>query len=217
MNVSAEILLGAAAIGAVHAVIPNHWLPLVALARAEGWSKKQALLTTLLVASFHVLGTVLVGVAVSYAGMSVFSATEPQAHRISQYILVLVGLLFVFNGLRHSRHCSHHRLRLVGGGPEEHQLLRHFGLIFALSAAMFLSPCMDIIGYFLSVSVLGWAAVGWLAAIFACTTIPLLVLLVALGLAGVDKLNWQVLDHHGRTVTGILLILLGLLGSFFEG
>ncbi len=216
MEVSAEILLGAAAIGAVHAIIPNHWLPLVALARTEGWTKRQALLTTLLVACFHVLGTVLVGIAVSYAGMAIFATTEPEAHRISQYILVLVGLLFVLSGLRHSRKCSHHRLRLVGGGPEEHRLLRHFGIIFALSAAMFLSPCMDIIGYFLSVSALGWGAVTWLALIFACTTIPLLVLLVALGLAGVDRLNWQVLDHHGRTVTGILLVILGLLGSWIE-
>ncbi len=216
MAIPTDIIFGAVAIGAVHAIIPNHWLPLVAIARTEGWSKREALLVTLLVAFFHVLGTILVGLAVSYLGITFGVGNEEHAHLISRYILILVGLLFIWSGLRHSRQCRHHQLRLVGGAPEEHQILRRLGIIFTLSAAMFLSPCMDIIGYFLSVSLLGWEAVMTLAGVFALVTIPLLVLLVALGLAGVDKLNWKILDHHGRTVTGILLVALGIFGAFLE-
>ena len=216
MSIPTDIIIGAAAVGAVHAVIPNHWIPLVALARSEKWTRTQALLTTFLVAFFHVLGTVIVGVAVSWVGMSVIETSSEQAGVVSRCILILVGLLFLLSGLRHSRTCNHHRLRLVGGGPDEHPLLRHFGIIFALSAAMFLSPCMDIIGYFLSVSLLGWTAIAWLAIIFAFTTIPLLVALVWLGLSGVDRFNWHVLDHHGRTITGLVLIVLGIVGAWFH-
>lgn len=216
MIVPADILLGAAAIGAVHAVIPNHWLPLVAISRSEGWSKKETLLTTLLVACCHVSGTILVGAVASAFGMSFIEGREEQAHLLSRYILIVVGLLFILSGLRHARQCHHHRLRLVGGGPEEHQSLKRLGVVVTLSVAMFLSPCMDIIGYFFSVSLLGWEAVFWLALIFALTTIPLLVVLVALGLSGIDKLNWKVLDHHGRSITGLLLVLLGIAGAWLE-
>lgn len=216
MIVPVDILLGAAAIGAVHAVIPNHWLPLVAISRSEGWSRRETLLTTLLVACCHVSGTILVGAAVSAFGMSFVEGSHEQAHLFSRYILIVVGLLFVLSGLKHARQCHHHRLRLVGGGPEEHQLLKKMGVVFTLSVAMFLSPCMDIIGYFFSVSLLGWEAVIWLAVIFALTTIPLLVALVGLGLSGIDRLNWKVLDHHGRTITGVLLVLLGIAGAWIE-
>ena len=216
MGIPTDIILGAAAIGALHAVIPNHWLPLVAIARSEGWSRREALLVTSLVAFFHVLGTILVGFAVAYLGVTFGAGHEERAHLISRYILILVGLLFIWSGLRHSRQCQHHKLRLVGGDPDEHQILRRLGIIFTLSAAMFLSPCMDIIGYFLSVSLLGWDAVVTLAIVFGLVTVPLLVILVALGLSGVDKLNWQVLDHHGRTLTGALLVVLGLVGAYFE-
>ena len=216
MAIPLDIVLGAGAIGAVHAVIPNHWLPLVAIARAENWSRRHALVVTFLVASFHVLGTILVGLAVSYLGFTYGEGLEDRAHDISRYILILVGLLFVLSGFSHARRCNHHRLRMVGGDPEEHQTWRRLGILFTLSAAMFLSPCLDIIGYFFSVSLLGWDAVLFLSLVFALVTIPLLVALVALGLSGVDKLNWQVLDHHGRTITGALLVLLGVLGAWFE-
>lgn len=216
MTVPVDILLGAAAIGAVHAVIPNHWLPLVAISRAEGWTRRETLLTTCFVASCHVAGTILVGAAVSAFGMEFIQGKEEQAHIFSRYFLMVVGLLFILSGLRHARECHHHRLRLVGGGPEEHQSLRRLGLVGTLSVAMFLSPCLDIIGYFFSISLLGWYAVFSLALIFALTTIPLLVILVALGLSGIDRFNWKVLDHHGRTITGVLLIVLGIAGAFLE-
>ena len=216
MAIPFDIIVGAGAIGAVHAVIPNHWLPLVAIARTERWSKREALLVALMVAFCHVLGTILVGLAVSYIGISFGTGHESQAHKISRYILILVGLLFILSGIRHSRTCNHHKLRLVGGGPEEHQILRRLGIIFTLSAAMFLSPCMDIIGYFFSVSLLGWDAVLFLSLVFAVVTIPILVGLVWLGLAGIDKLNWKILDHYGRTITGVLLVFLGLFGAILD-
>jgi nickel/cobalt transporter (NicO) family protein len=216
MAIPFDIVLGAGAIGAVHAIIPNHWLPLVAIARTEKWSNRHAMLATFLVGSFHVLGTILVGLGVSYLGLTIGAGHEDHSHVISRYILVLVGLLFILSGLRHTRRCNHHKLRFVGGGPEEHKAWRKVGILFALSAAMFLSPCLDIIGYFFSVSLLGWDAVFFLALVFALVTVPLLMLLVALGLRGVDRLNWQVLDHHGRTITGVLLVFLGIIGVWFE-
>lgn len=94
--------------------------------------------------------------------------------------------------------------------------MRKLGIAFALSASMFLSPCIDILGFFLSVSFSGWVAVWSVAVIFALVTVPVLVGLVAIGLMGADAFNWKLIDHHGETVTGLLLIILGVLGFYFE-
>ena len=43
-----------------------------------------------------------------------------------------------------------------------------------------------------------------------------MVSLVYLGLKGVNKLNSHFLDHHEKSITGVVLVLLGLLAYFVE-
>jgi hypothetical protein len=215
MGLSTEIILGAGTIAALHAAIPNHWVPLVAIARSEGWSRRGALITSAIVALFHVMGTIIAGFVIAFGGVSLMGSLE-SAHDLPRYILILFGLSFLWSGLRHSRTCRHHKLRFVAGDLEEHPVMRKLGIAFALSASMFLSPCIDILGFFLSVSFSGWVAVWSVAVIFALVTVPVLVGLVAIGLMGADAFNWKLIDHHGETVTGLLLIILGVLGFYFE-
>ena len=60
----------AAAIAFVHTLLgPDHYLPIVALAKSRGWSMYVALRMTLLCSCLHVLGSVLLGVVGIYASM----------------------------------------------------------------------------------------------------------------------------------------------------
>lgn len=43
-----SIITGSIIISLLHAVIPNHWLPVIAIGRKESWSLKQVTNVTLL-------------------------------------------------------------------------------------------------------------------------------------------------------------------------
>jgi len=55
------VVAGTVLLAFVHALIPNHWLPLVAVARAEGWKAREVTVITFIAALAHVLGTVALG------------------------------------------------------------------------------------------------------------------------------------------------------------
>lgn len=216
MDSLSEIVMGSAFLALIHALIPNHWLPLVAISRSEKWSTRYTLIITALVGLSHVVGTVIVGLLVGSIGVQMAEVLASSGERIASLILVLCGGFFVWRGLRHAHACKHHRLRLVGGGPEEHTAWTRIGLVFSLSFAMFLSPCVEILAFFLSASLFGWSAILTVSLTFLLITVPLMVALVWATLRGIGHFNWHALDHHGRTLTGMLLICLGCAITFFH-
>ena len=62
------VVAGTVLLAFVHALIPNHWLPLVAVARAEKWTRREVTTITLLAALAHVLGTVALGLVLGLIG-----------------------------------------------------------------------------------------------------------------------------------------------------
>lgn len=53
-----QIFIGSLILSILHALIPNHWLPLIAVGRTENWTQNQTLLTTI------ITGAVLIGLGV---------------------------------------------------------------------------------------------------------------------------------------------------------
>ncbi len=63
------LLVGAvAAVGVLHTIVPDHWLPITLIARQRGWSKAETAFAALRAAAGHVASTLLIGVAVWLAG-----------------------------------------------------------------------------------------------------------------------------------------------------
>jgi nickel/cobalt transporter (NicO) family protein len=73
MNAGPELLLVAAvaAVGILHTIVPDHWLPITLLARQRGWSKRETAVAALRAGVGHVLSTLAIGAAVWLAGVAV--------------------------------------------------------------------------------------------------------------------------------------------------
>ena len=84
----------------------------------------------------------------------------------------------------------------------------------SLVVAMFLSPCMEIEAYFLPASTHGMGAVLFIAAMYLLITVTGMVLWVRFAYKGVLKLNRHRLEHNSRIITGITLVVTGII-SFF--
>jgi nickel/cobalt transporter (NicO) family protein len=72
MNYGPEALLVAAvaAVGVLHTIVPDHWLPIALIARQRGWSKSETASASLQAGTGHVLSTLLIALVVWLAGVA---------------------------------------------------------------------------------------------------------------------------------------------------
>jgi ABC-type nickel/cobalt efflux system permease component RcnA len=70
--VPAVLLLGGvAAVGVLHTIVPDHWLPIALIARQRRWSRRETAAAALRAGTGHVLSTLVLGLAVWFAGTAI--------------------------------------------------------------------------------------------------------------------------------------------------
>ena len=210
-----QIIMGAFLLSIVHASIPNHWLPLVALSKSENWNEKFTMSTTALAGFAHTLSTIIIGIIVGFLGYQLSGSYSFIVSVIAPGLLIILGVIYLALSFRanrqHHRHHHSHEIHLDGAKKKT-----TFAIITALVISMFFSPCLEIEAYFFVAGKLGWQGIITVSAIYTIITIAGMLLLVWLGMKGVKKINSHFLEHHEKTITGILLIVLGIAGYFIS-
>jgi len=197
-----HIVVGSFVLSVIHASIPNHWIPLVLISKAERWSKVETISLTFIISSLHVLSTVLVGIIIGLIGYRVSISYEFIMRIIAPIILIALGFLYVILDIR-----KNHTYPI---NPEDIISKKSkIAIVISLGIAMFFSPCIEIEAYYFTASRLGWSGIATVSIIYFFVTVTGIVLFVYLGLMGIKKLRWQVLERHEKRVVGIVLILLG--------
>jgi len=218
-----EQLIAAFIISVLHGFIPGHWLPFLALAKKMGWSKSTTLRYTGLAAIAHALGTVGVGLSIAQITMiglrenpnqtngSSFSITEISiiGHRIpfetfGAVIMILLGIYFLY------RHHKHHHFHF----PEKVNETESRWALGTILLALFLSPCMEIEWYFATLAPMGWTVIWALVFVYAVTTWLSMMGGVWIGFKGLERWNSHRLEHSTGLITGIVMILSGLMLMF---
>ncbi|GAB3329980.1 hypothetical protein GCM10027299_34170 [Larkinella ripae] len=202
-----NLLVGSILLGAVHAAIPNHWLPVALIGRSENWSLRETLGVAALSGFFHTLSTVILGVLIGAIGVELSERLEEQTRWIASLILIFMGLVYF---AVHNPHGAHeHVPRGLSGRSKP-------AIIGTLAVAMLLSPCLEIETFFFTAGTLGWSAIATLSIAYTIVTIGCMVGLTALSFRGLAKLHWHWLEHHEKQITGGILIALGILNFFIE-
>ena len=192
----------------VHALIPNHWLPLVAVARAEQWKQKEVLFITFMAALAHVLGTVALGYILGTIGKELQNEYGRNIHVVSSILLIVFGLIYYTVNLPHHHHSSQ---------KDVAQYKRSRGkwiLIFVVM--MFLSPCLEVESLFLSAGAYGMGFVSILSLVYAVISICGILFLVYLGSKGVNLLSAHFIEHNEKRISGIVVILVGIISFFLH-
>ena len=101
-----SIFVGCLLISLLHAVIPNHWLPVLAIGRKEGWSLAETSRITFIAGMAHVISTIIIGVLLAMIGSELTTHIEDFTKIIGPSILILIGLYFV------RQHYTHHHFHL---------------------------------------------------------------------------------------------------------
>ncbi|MEE9166802.1 MAG: hypothetical protein V3U24_04985 [Candidatus Neomarinimicrobiota bacterium] len=188
----------------VHALIPNHWIPLVAIGRAEKWTRTETLGVTAMAGFAHTASTILIGIVIGLMGYRLSSSYAFITHIVAPIILVGLGSVYLMIDVKDS-HLKHHlEVNQVGSRRSKS------AIITSLTMAMFFSPCIEIEAYYFFASSLGWLGIMTVTAVYLVTTVLGMVLLVNSALKGIEKLKWNFLEHREKRVTGLILILLGV-------
>lgn len=202
-----SILTGSIIISLLHAVIPNHWLPVIAIGRKEQWTLYEVTNVTFFSALAHGLSTVILGFILSALGAELANSIDHFTHLIVPVVLFLLGLFFIY---QHHRHKHFH----LDDGYIRKKTKKQ--IISTLVIAMFFSPCMEIEAYFLLAGTQPKWFIGMIALMYLLITTTGMVLLVRFAYKGLLKLNWHSLEHNAGIITGITLIITGIFTYFIH-
>ncbi len=216
MDALFQIFLGSLLLSLVHASIPSHWLPLIALGKAEKWSDRETLIITAITGSAHTLSTVIIGIIVGLVGYQLSESYHFITKIIAPLILIALGLVYFFLEYRHSLIKTAHQHHHINVDEIIEKRKSKRSIVMALSIAMFFSPCLEIEIYYFTASRLGWMGIGIVSIVYFFVTVLGMMFLVYFASKGVRKLNWHFLEHHDKLISGIVLVVVGLLAFFLE-
>lgn len=202
-----SIITGSLIISLLHAVIPNHWLPVIAIGRKEQWTIAEVTKVTFICALAHGISTILIGVVLGFAGAKLNNNITHFTNIIAPIILISLGLIFVYR---------HHRHRHFHIDEEIKKKKSKSAIITALVIAMFFSPCMEIEAYFLLAGTQAVWLVFFIALLYLLITTTGMVLLVRFAYKGILKLNWHSLEHNAGIITGLTLVATGIITFFIQ-
>ncbi|MBU1012000.1 MAG: hypothetical protein KKG99_03265 [Bacteroidetes bacterium] len=207
-----QIFLGSIVLSLIHASIPNHWIPIIAISKIQKWTYKETISATFIIGFAHMMSTIIIGIIVGFLGIKLSENYDYIIKIAAPLVLLSIGVIYLLLDLKSDHRHHHHK--------NEEQIIKNkkskFAIISSLSIAMFLSPCLEIEAYYFQAASLGWIGILIVSTTYLAVTMLSIIALVHFGLKGVNKFNFHFLENHDKMITGIVLILLGLLAYFVE-
>lgn len=207
-----NLLTGTLLLSLLHALIPNHWAPVLAVARSEGWSLRRAVGVTVVAGLAHVLSTLLVGVTLGLLGWRLSERFAQFAEILAPTLLICIGVLYALTGHRH----AHAHVDPNPDAPSPERSKPGVRLVLGLAVTMFLAPCLEIQTFFLAAGAHSAAAIGLVAAVYLVVTVAGMAAVVAMAYGGLRHVKLGRLARHERHLTGAVLVLVGLAGFFLD-
>ncbi len=189
----------------IHVLVPHHWLPLALLAKTEKWNRKQTLQIAVIVSFSHVLSTIILGIFIGIIGMEAAKKMGEFTEWFAPLLLILFGIIYVSLGQEHHHH---EKVKL-----NTHSFSR---IVTTMSITMFFSPCLEVETFYFTAGTFGWLGIFVVSAIYLVITILGISALTLSGKKTIDLFNLHFLEHYEKKITGVILILLGILSYFVK-
>ena len=193
------LAVGAASVGALHSVAPDHWVPFAALARARGWSAWKTARITLACGFGHVTVSAALGVGALLLGMEGLRLFGERLESVAGILLMAFGLAYAVWGLRSAMHEKLH------AHPADSSATAW--TLFLLFSA---DPCVAVMPILFAAAPLGAGRAAAVVLVYEAATLGAMIPLVLLSRAGAMRLRWHWLDHHGHSAAGGIIAAVGL-------
>lgn len=232
------LIITVAVVGVLHTVVPDHWAPIVVLARQQGWSVVRTARSAALAGVGHVSTTLVLGALLWIVGASLAARYAHYVSLASGIALVAFGAWIAYGGWKESRNVvpggsdlEHGHLHQHQDGPQhvhwhehskddKHGIERGVAVVHshehavagrtALLLILGSSPMIEGIPAFLGASTKGPALLGIMALIFAIATISTYVGMCVAGVRGLQRVSLGPLERYGEVLSGIFVAAVGV-------
>lgn len=189
---------------------PDHYLPFVAIGKSRGYSLKKTLAWTFVCGIGHIVSALLIALVFIYfshwLSAENFAWIEDNRGDIAAYSLIGLGAAYLLWAIRHRILHRHHA---------EH---RHFPSadnknnisVWVLFIIFVLGPCEALLPILTASSVLGGYAVISCTIIFSVATIATMVLMVTLGILGINTLRFESMEAYAHEIAGATIMSCGV-------
>jgi ABC-type nickel/cobalt efflux system permease component RcnA len=230
MSAALALLLAAAGVGIGHAVLPDHWVPLAVLSRAQRYPLRRTLRLSAAAGVAHVLLSLLLGAIVIAVGLRFRGVIEHNEALVVGGLLALTGAIYLVvellgKGHRHPHPADHPQEHGHGHGHgHEHghghgeatavgqRRTKLLAIVLPFGAAA--SPDLTILPVFLAASAVGVAAAVGAILVFALATLGTIISLTVLAAGSAARLRGALIDRYAGPVTALVLLVIGLLVAF---
>ena len=197
----------AVTIASVHALAPDHWMPLAALARAQGWSAARTARVTASCATAHVGVSVVLGLAGLAFGIRVFDLFGAQLESIAGILLIGFGLGYAVWGLKHAAAHLHGHRHPHYDHVHEPQRVTPW-TVFLLFAA---DPCIAIFPLLFAAAPLGWGHVAAIILLYqGATIVTMTALVLPARSAAHTLLRGEWIHRYGDAMAGAFIAAVGV-------
>jgi nickel/cobalt transporter (NicO) family protein len=209
-----QIFVGSLLLSLIHALIPNHWIPIIAISKTEKWTQRQTIWATAITGFSHTFSTIIIGIVIGIVGYKLSASYNFVTTVAAPVILIGLGVIYMILDLRGTHH--HHIHEQTPNSADKAGKSKWRAILTSLSIAMFLTPCVEIEAYYFQAGTIGWMGIVIVSAVYLLITLIVMLLLVYLGIKGIQTFNTHFLEHHEKGITGFVLIGLGLLAYFVQ-
>ncbi|MGH9366811.1 MAG: hypothetical protein ACRD3M_03945 [Thermoanaerobaculia bacterium] len=197
----------AVAVGSLHTLAPDHWVPFAALARAQGWSAGRTARITLACGFGHVTVSALLGLSGLLLGLELVKALGERMEALAGILLVGFGLAYGIWGLRRAA-----GKRLHGHSHSRYDHVHDATGTTAWTLFLLFSadPCVAVIPILFAAAPLGAAPTTAIVLLYELATVATMVALVLPARAGARVLRAPWLDRYGDAAAGGVIASVGL-------
>lgn len=209
MNSAELLLIGAVlAVGVLHTMVPDHWLPIVLMARQRNWTPRQTGLAALQAGTGHVVSTLLIAVLFWAAGAAVAVRFSGWIETITSLALIGFGLWVAIGAWREMAHEHDHA---HGHAHEHHKQGSRMALLLILGS----SPMIEGIPAFFAAGRYGFGLLVVMALVFAAATIGTYVILSVYSAKGLQQVRFGRFERYGEIASGVLIAIVGAVFWFW--
>jgi hypothetical protein len=113
------LICAVAAVGVLHTIVPDHWMPITLIARQHGWSRRETALAALQAGFGHVVSTLVIAIAVWLAGVAFAARFGNLVDRVTSLALIGLGGWIAIGAIR--------ELGAAGGTTDRESHSHHHG------------------------------------------------------------------------------------------
>jgi ABC-type nickel/cobalt efflux system permease component RcnA len=213
------LLIGAVvAVGVLHTIVPDHWVPITLIARAQGWSARRTALAALKAGTGHVVSTLIIGAIVWIAGAAFATRFGNIVSIASSLALIGFGAWIAIGALR-ERHEAHDHGHAHEPGLEQHEHEHEHEHKTSSRTALLLilgsSPMVEGIPAFFAAGKYGFGLIAIMSIAFAISTIVTYVVLCVYSTAGLQRVNLGSFETYGEVISGAFIALVGVVFLVF--